>query len=35
MLLEAGNQTGIVVDGSGAVAGLLTVEMIMERIQAR
>jgi Mg2+/Co2+ transporter CorC len=35
LLLVAGNQTGIVVDGWGAVAGLLTLEMIMERIQAR
>jgi osmoprotectant transport system ATP-binding protein len=35
MLLEAGVQTGIVVDASGAVDGLLTLEMIMERTQAR
>ena len=31
MLLEAGVQTGIVVDQRGAVAGLVTVEMILER----
>jgi len=35
MLLEAGVQAGIVVDGGGAVEGLVTVEMIMERIRPR
>jgi len=35
MLLEAGVQAGIVVDGEGAVEGLVTVEMIMERIRPR
>jgi len=33
MLLEAGVQAGIVVGGAGAVEGLVTVEMIMERIR--
>ena len=35
MLLEAGVQAGIVVDAVGAVAGLLTVEMILERTNTR
>src|SRR6185436_9826784 len=32
MLLEAGVQAGIVVDGSGAVDGLVTVDMILARV---
>jgi osmoprotectant transport system ATP-binding protein len=35
MLLEAGVQAGIVVDANGAVVGLVTVEMILERTRAR
>ncbi len=35
MLLEAGVQTGIVVDEAGAVAGLVTVDMILERTRGR
>jgi osmoprotectant transport system ATP-binding protein len=35
MLLEAGVQTGIVVNEQGAVEGLVTIEMIMERTRAR
>ena len=35
MLLEAGVQAGIVVDAAGAVEGLVTVEMIMDRIRTR
>ncbi len=35
MLLEAGVQTGIVVDDDGAVEGLVTVDMILERTRAR
>ena len=35
MLLEAGVQTGIVVDEKGALEGLVTIEMIMERTRAR
>ena len=34
MLLEAGVQTGIVVEDAGSVQGLLTIDMIMDRIQA-
>jgi osmoprotectant transport system ATP-binding protein len=35
MLLEAGVQAGIVVDGNGAVAGLVTVEMILEHTRGQ
>ena len=35
MLLEAGVQAGIVVDERGAVRGLVTVEMILERTRGR
>jgi osmoprotectant transport system ATP-binding protein len=35
MLLEAGVQAGIVVNDKGAVEGLVTVEMILERTRAR
>jgi osmoprotectant transport system ATP-binding protein len=35
MLLEAGVQTGIVVNEKGAVEGLVTIEMVMERTRAR
>ena len=35
MLLEAGVQTGIVVNAEGAVAGLVTVDMILDRTRAR
>ena len=35
MLLEAGVQTGIVVDDDGAVEGLVTVDMILDRTRAR
>jgi osmoprotectant transport system ATP-binding protein len=33
MLLEAGVQAGIVVDGQGATAGIVTLEMIIERVR--
>jgi len=33
MLLEAGVQAGIVVDGDGAAQGLVTIEMIIERVR--
>ena len=33
MLLDADVQAGIVVDGSGAVLGLVTAEMIAERMR--
>ena len=35
MLLEAGVQTGVVVNADGAVEGLVTVDMILERTRAR
>jgi osmoprotectant transport system ATP-binding protein len=35
MLLEAGVQAGIVVDEKGAALGLVTVEMVMERVRSR
>ena len=35
MLLEAGVQAGIVVDANGAVEGLVTVEMIIDRVRPR
>ena len=35
MLLEAGVQTGIVVNAEGAVEGLVTVDMILDRTRAR
>ncbi len=35
MLLEAGVQTGVVVNADGAVDGLVTVDMILERTRAR
>ena len=34
MLLEAGVQAGIVVNDRGAVEGLVTVEMILERTRS-
>jgi osmoprotectant transport system ATP-binding protein len=35
MLLEAGVQTGIVVNAAGAVDGLVTVDMILDRTRSR